>query len=59
MGVATTPVVSSTTSITAGFDGAVSYCAVPREPDVTDYRPTCSAPVECKSDRHQLVLKRR
>jgi hypothetical protein len=59
MGTATTPVVSSITSITAVFDGSVSYCAVPREPDVTNYPPTCSAPIECKSDRHQLVLRRR
>lgn len=59
MGTATTPVVSSTTSITAAFDGSVSYCAVPREPDVTNYPPTCSAPVECKSYHHQLLLRRR
>jgi Carboxypeptidase regulatory-like domain len=59
MGTATTPVVSSTASIAAAFDGSVSYCAAPREPDVMNYPPTCSAPVECKSDRHQLVLKRR
>ena len=59
MGTATTPVVNSTTSISATFDGSVTYCAVPREPEVTNYPPTCSAPVECKSDRHQLILKRR
>jgi hypothetical protein len=59
MGTATTPVVSSTASITAQFDGSVSYCATPREPDMTNYPPTCSAPVECKSDHHQLVLTRR
>jgi hypothetical protein len=59
MGTATTPVVRSTASVTAAFDGSVSYCATPREPDVTNYPPTCSAPIECKSDRHQLVLKRR
>ena len=59
MGTATTPVVSSIASVTAAFDGSVTYCAAPREPDVTNYPPTCSAPVECKSDRHQLVVKRR
>jgi hypothetical protein len=59
MGTATTPVVSSTASITAQFDGSVSYCDMPREPTMTNFPPTCSALVECKSDRHQLVLKRR
>ena len=59
MGTATTPVVTSTAFITANFDGSVSYCAVPRDPEVTNYPPTCSAPVECKSDRHQLALRRR
>jgi carboxypeptidase family protein len=59
MGTATTAVVSSTASITAAFDGSVSYCAAPREPDVTNYPPTCSAPIDCKSDHHQLVLRRR
>ena len=59
MGTATTAVVTSTSSITAAFNGSVSYCAAPREPDVTNYPPTCSAIVECKSDHHQLSLTRR
>jgi Carboxypeptidase regulatory-like domain len=59
MGTATTPVVNSTSSITATFDGSVSYCSAPSEPTMTNYPPTCSAIVECKSDHHQVVLKRR
>jgi len=59
MGTATTQVVNSTSSMAATFDGSVSYCATPTEPTTTNYPPTCSAIVECKSDHHQLVLKRR
>jgi Carboxypeptidase regulatory-like domain len=59
MGTAMAPLVSSTASIVATLDGSVSYCAVPREPTMTNYPPTCSAVEECKSDHHQLVLKRR
>jgi hypothetical protein len=59
MGTATTPALSSTSSMTATFDGSVSYCATPSEPTTVNYPPTCSVLVECKSDRHQLVLKRR
>ena len=59
MGTATTPVVNSTSSMAATFDGSVSYCSTPSEPTMTNYPPTCSAIVECKSDHHQLVLKRR
>ena len=59
MGTATTPAVSSVASITAQFDGSISYCASPREPDMADFPPTCSAPIECKSDHHLLVLRRR
>jgi len=59
MGTATTPVVNSTSSITAPFAGSVSYCATPIEPTMTNYPPTCSAIVQCQSDHHQLVLKRR
>jgi len=59
MGTATTPVVNSTSSITAAFNGSVSYCAAPSEPTMTNYPPTCSAIVECKSDHHQLALTRR
>jgi hypothetical protein len=58
-GTATTPAVNSTSSITATFDGSVSYCATAIEPTVTNYPPTCSAVVECKSDHHQLSLTRR
>ena len=59
MGTATTPVLNSTSSITAAFNGSVSYCAAPSEPTMTNYPPTCSAMVECKSDHHQLTLTRR
>jgi hypothetical protein len=57
MGTAMAPLVSSTASIVATFDGSVSYCAVPREPTMTNYPPSCSTLVECKSDHHQLVLR--
>ena len=59
MGTATTPAVNSTSSITAAFNGSVSYCAAPSEPKTTNYPPTCSAILECKSDHHQLTLTRR
>jgi hypothetical protein len=59
MGTATTPTVNSIASITAPFDGSVAYCAAPNEPTMTNYPPTCSAVIECKSDHHQLALTRR
>ena len=59
IGTATTPVMNPTSSITATFDGSVTYCATPIEPTMTNYPPTCSAIVECQSGHHQLALKRR
>ena len=57
-GTATAPLVQSPTAITAQFDGAITYCNALTPPAIANFPPTCAAPVECRSDRHQVRFVR-
>jgi hypothetical protein len=59
MGTARADVPPSASSITAVFAGTYSYCPAITEASTPSYPTTCSAPVTCQSDRHQLSLARR
>lgn len=52
-------VASNASAITALFTGTYSYCTAITEPSFPNFPTTCSAPVECQSDRHHLRLARR
>ena len=58
-GTANAPLVQSPTAITAQFDGTVTYCYPLTPPAIQNFPPTCAAPVECRSDRHQVRFLRR
>jgi hypothetical protein len=59
MGTANAPLVQSPTAITAQFDGSISFCSALTAPARDNFPPTCAAPIECRSDRHQIRFLRR
>ena len=56
----TSPILTSTASIAATFNGTIAYCAASQDPAHQDWPLTCAtgALVECKSSQHQMVLTR-
>lgn len=59
MGTARSSGLADSNSITADFDGTISYCAAPVAPAKPDFPPTCSAEVKCGSHHHLLTMTRR
>jgi hypothetical protein len=51
--------VTSNLSISATFDGTVTYCPAATAPTVENYPPSCTAPIECRASDHQVVFSRR
>jgi hypothetical protein len=58
-GTAHAPLVPSPTAILAQFDGSFTFCPSFSAPGRPSYPPTCAAPVQCRSDRHELRLIRK
>ena len=54
-----TPVLTPSAPFTAAFDGTISLCSATTPPTGDNFPTTCAAPVECRSDRHQLRFFRR
>ena len=59
MGTANAPLVQSPTAITAEFDGSISFCYALTPPAIANFPPTCAAPIECRSNQHQIRFTRR
>jgi len=59
MGTAHAPVLTTSAPFTAAFDGSISFCSAMTPPSRDNFPPTCAAPVECRSDRHQIRFVRR
>ena len=54
MGTAHAPALTSPAAFTAAFDGSISFCSAMTPPSGSNFPPTCAAPVECRSDQHQI-----
>jgi hypothetical protein len=59
IGTAHAPVMTPPAAFTAAFDGSISFCSMMTPPARDSFPPTCAAPVECRSDRHQIRFTRR
>jgi hypothetical protein len=57
----TSPILTSTASIAATFNGTIAYCAASRDPANQNWPLTCAtgALMECKSSQHQMMLTRK
>ena len=53
------PVITSPAAFTAAFDGSISFCSAMTPTTRDHFPPSCAAPVECRSDRHQIRFVRR
>lgn len=60
-GQGTSPILTSTASIAATFNGTIAYCAASLDPVAQNFPLTCAtgALVECKSSQHQMTLTRK
>ena len=59
MGTAQAPVSTPSAPFSAAFDGTISFCSAMTPPSRDNFPPTCAAPVECRSDQHQIRFIRR
>lgn len=59
VGTVRAPVLTTPAPFTAAFDGTISFCSAMTPPSRDNFPPTCAAPVECRSDRHQIRFIRR
>lgn len=58
-GTATAALSSGQSTITAAFDGTMSFCSESKPGAQTQWPPTCAVPpVECKSANHRLTMTR-
>lgn len=59
VGTAQAPVITTPAAFTAAFDGSISFCSAMTPQTSDHFRPSCAAPVECRSDQHQIRFVRR
>jgi hypothetical protein len=58
-GTATAPLSTGQSTITAAFDGTMSFCSESKPGAQPQWPPTCAVPpVECKSANHRLTMTR-
>ena len=53
------PALTPSAPFTAAFDGSISFCSAMTSPSRDNLPPMCGAPVECRSDQHQIRFIRR
>ena len=59
VGTVRAPELTTPAPFTAAFDGTISFCSAMTPPSGDIFPTTCAAPVECRSDRHQIRFVRR